>query len=157
MTTVLVLFIGIGIYVLYKVLPYRRSLRIGIAASVGLLALGAVGHMIEDNPQKKTAPEPQQQGPKVVSEITWSEVRNKFIEKVKVSSDLTSAQEEKMKTDIPKWWNESYRGKWVQWKGSVKNVRSGGSSIDIKMDEGFWWEADITIVSPFLYCPAVKG
>lgn len=95
-------------------------------------------------PVTKTSAPPSQ-GPKVVSEITWSEVRNKFIKK---DSDLTSAQKDKLERDRKNWWNESYRSKWVRWKGSVQNVRSGGGSVSIDMGEGSWGSDIILQVDP---------
>lgn len=82
---------------------------------------------------------------KPVSEITWSDVQNKFI---KLDPDLTSAQREKLEKDRKQWWQESYRGKWVRWRGSVNNVSSGGSKVKIDMGEGSWGSDIVLIVTP---------
>ena len=95
-------------------------------------------------PPATKAPTPPSKGPKVVSEITWTEVHKKFIKK---DSDLTSAQKEKLERDRKTWWND-YRGKWVKWQGSVRNVPSGGTTIYIDMGEGSWMQDIILNLAP---------
>ena len=70
-----------------------------------------------------------------MSEITWSEVHKKFVQ---IDNHLTSAQRSKLEKDRKQWWQEGFRGKWVRWRGSVKNVSSEGSTVKIDMGEGSW-------------------
>ena len=76
-----------------------------------------------------------------ISGITWSEVHRKFIE---IDTHLTTAQKEKLEKDRRQWWQQDYRGKWVRWRGSVKNVLAGGSTVKIDMGKGSWG-ADIEL------------
>jgi len=102
--------------------------------------------VVQPAPQPKSEPKQKPTGSgKPVSEITWSDVQSKFI---KLDPDLTSAQREKLEKDRKQWWQESYRGKWVRWRGSVNNVSSGGSKVKIDMGEGSWGSDIVLIVTP---------
>jgi len=114
---------------------------------IGIIAVFVVlSHIERSGPQVTPSGEP-------VSDISWSDIKFRFIDGINTSgltsvqADEARKQQAKNEEEYARWWEQDAKGKWIRWRGTVKDVTlhkdDGAVTVTVDMGGGYTFGSDV--------------